>query len=100
MHASLILSRRYTGMKTRRRIRPTSASLPFLILFTAVFIAGSVSVVHAQDEEHKWNFNIGGGIGFPLGDLSSFINTGGHFVVGGGYNIDKYVSMNGEFMWH
>ena len=52
---------------------------------------------HAQAE--KWNFNIGGGISFPTGDLGSFINNGGNFVVGGGYNVNRWLSTNGEFMW-
>lgn len=60
---------------------------------------GAVSVVRAQDD-HRWNFNIGGGVGFPQGQLSNFINSGGNFVVGGGYNVTKYLSTNGEFMWH
>ena len=57
----------------------------------------SACVVCAQDG--KWNFNIGGGIGFPTGDLGSFINDGGNFVVGGGYKVNKWLSTNGEFMW-
>jgi Outer membrane protein beta-barrel domain len=60
---------------------------------------GAASVVRAQDD-HRWNFNIGGGVGFPQGDLSNFINAGGNFVVGGGYNVTKHLSTNGEFMWH
>ena len=57
-----------------------------------------VRAVPAQD--HRWNFNVGGGIGFPVGDLSNFINNGGNFVVGGGYNVNHWFSTNGEFMWH
>ena len=47
----------------------------------------SACAVCAQDG--RWNFNIGGGIGFPTGDLSSFINSGGNFVAGGGYKINE-----------
>jgi hypothetical protein len=56
-----------------------------------------LAAVEAQDT--RYNFNIGGGIGFPLGDLSSFINDGANFVVGGGYNVNRHFSTNGEFMW-
>jgi Outer membrane protein beta-barrel domain len=84
-----------------------SRDLPFGLLLrrfiqrslTTLLLLGSLGLVRAQDQP-KWNFNIGGGIGFPQGDLSSFINDGGNFVVGGGYNVNHYLSMNGEFMWH
>ena len=59
--------------------------------------AGCACAVRAQDG--RWNFNIGGGIGFPTGDLGKFINNGGNFVVGGGYNVNHWLSTNGEFMW-
>ena len=104
------------NMKTKRRDDSTSASvrpldgvatkeffvsnvLYWLILLTALFALVSARIAHAQDFE-KFNFNIGGGVGFPQGDLSNFVNTGGNFVVGGGYNFNRYFSTNGEFMWH
>jgi hypothetical protein len=62
------------------------------LLSAAVFL-------HAQDHG-KWNVNIGGGPGFPSGDLSSFVNTGAHVVIGGGYNFSRFVSMDTEVMWH
>jgi hypothetical protein len=114
-------------MKTNSRVQLTSSSLPPLeasavhwlfpaevlfgfvrrslrvcvrIALASVIAHTAVSAVHAQEEARKWNFNIGGGIGFPQGDLSSFVNDGANFVVGGGYNLNKYLSTNGEFMWH
>jgi hypothetical protein len=56
-------------------------------------------VCTARAQGGRWNFNIGGGIGFPQSDLSSFINNGGNFVVGGGYNLNRWIGTNGEFMW-
>jgi Outer membrane protein beta-barrel domain len=54
----------------------------------------------AQDEEYsKYLFNIGGGISFPQGDLGKFVNDGGNFVVGGGYNFSKHIGVDSEFMW-
>jgi Outer membrane protein beta-barrel domain len=64
----------------------------------AIFVLGVTCAAHAQ--EQKWNFNVGGGIGFPHGELSDFVNDGANFVVGGGYNLNRYLSTNGEFMWH
>jgi hypothetical protein len=67
------------------------------VSFITILVFCPVRTVHAQ--ESKWNFNAGGGIGFPTGDLSQFINSGGNVVVGGGYNINKWLGTNGEFMW-
>jgi hypothetical protein len=39
----------------------------------------AINAVHAQDDS-RWNFNIGGGIGFLHGDLSSFVNHGGNLL--------------------
>ena len=52
---------------------------------------------HAQDYS-KWLFNIGGGIGFPQGDLTKFVNDGGNFVIGGGINFKPYLGVDTEFM--
>jgi len=54
---------------------------------------------HAQDYS-KWLFNIGGGIGFPQGDLTSFVNDGGNFVVGAGINFKRWLGVDTEYMWH
>jgi hypothetical protein len=66
-------------------------------LVIAVFFSMSVM---AQEEAPKYNFNIGGGVGFPQGDTGTFTNTGGNFVVGGGANLGPVLGFNGEFMWH
>jgi len=69
-------------------------------IFAAVTILlAMVTSVHAQDYS-KFLFNIGGGIGFPQGDLSSFVNSGGHFVIGGGVNFSSHFGVDTEFMWH
>jgi hypothetical protein len=68
-------------------------------LLVAMMLSFTLNSVYAQDHG-KWNFNVGGGIGFPQGDLSSFVNNGGNFVIGGGYNFAKHISVDSEFMWH
>lgn len=67
-------------------------------LFLAVIIV-LAAPAKGQDEYSKWLFNIGGGVGFPQGDLSSFVNDGGNVVVGGGYNFIKNFGIDTEFMW-
>lgn len=69
----------------------------FLAMITVLVVLGSA---HGQDDYSKFLFNVGGGIGFPLGDLGSFVNNGGNFVIGGGYNFTKYLGVDTEFMWH
>ena len=74
--------------------------MPRVRLFLAtILVLAVVTSAHAQDDS-KWLFNIGGGVGFPQGDLSSFVNNGGHFVVGGGYKITRHFGVDTEFMWH
>lgn len=70
----------------------------YLSFLIAVLILLPVSA-YAQEGHNTWNFNIGGGPGFPLGNLSNFADTGGHFVVGGGYNLTKNIGVDTEFMW-
>jgi Outer membrane protein beta-barrel domain len=69
------------------------------ILLSAMLVLFPFSCVQAQDYSHL-NFNIGGGIGFPVGNLSNFVNSGGNFVVGGGVNFSHHLGVDGEFMWH
>jgi len=66
----------------------------WIILF-ALFLG---SITQAQDFP-RWNFNIGGGVGFPLSTTSDFVGNGGNFVVGGGPNFTRYLGVNSEFMW-
>jgi Outer membrane protein beta-barrel domain len=53
----------------------------------------------AQDAP-RYNFTIGGGPGFPQGDIGNIVGTGGHFVVGGGANLGHTLGFDAEFMWH
>jgi hypothetical protein len=72
-------------------------NLRLLLLITVVFCL--LAPAHAQDES-RFLFNIGGGIGFPQGDLGTFINNGANVVVGGGYAFTKNFGVDTEFMWH
>lgn len=47
-----------------------------------------------------YNFNIGGGPGFPVSPTSSFAHNSYNFVTGGGLNPGDYVKLNAEFMFH
>jgi hypothetical protein len=54
----------------------------------------------AAAQDHPYTFNIGGGPGFPVSDISNFSSVGGDFVIGGGANLSERIGFNGEFMWH
>jgi hypothetical protein len=69
-----------------------------LLLAVAILFLAAIPA-HAQ-EHSRWLFNIGGGVGFPQGDLSSFVNDGANFVVGGGVNFTRYFGVDTEYMWH
>jgi len=71
--------------------------------FIAMWLACSSLFIHAQqpaEELHRTNFNIGGGVGIPIGDTSNVAGVSGNFVVGGGLNLSRAFGFNGEFMWH
>ena len=67
---------------------------------TLLLFCAFIFVTYASAQDHPYIFNIGGGPGFPVSDISSFSNTGGHFVVGGGVNTHRGFGLDGEFMWH
>ena len=76
--------------------------MPRLRLFLATMTVLCVLASAHGQEQHdytKFNFNIGGGISFPQGDLGNFVNDGANFVVGGGYNFSRIIGVNSEFMW-
>jgi hypothetical protein len=47
-----------------------------------------------------YNFNIGGGPGFPLSRTGDFAGTSYNFVAGAGPNLSAHVKFVGEFMFH
>src|SRR5215472_1208812 len=65
-----------------------------------VTIWTSLLLVEAWGQDHPYTFNIGGGPGFPAGDISDFSNVGGNFVAGGGARLLPQFGFDGEFMWH
>ena len=71
-----------------------------------VFTIGLLSVVciiplqaQNQNEEGKFNFNMGGGLSVPLNPIAKYAGVGGSFIGGGGYNLDQHNSIGGQFQW-
>lgn len=73
-----------------RLVAQTNHYLAALVLFLLALPACAQS----------FNFNIGGGPGFPLGTTADFVHNSYDFVVGGGPNLRSHVKMNVEFMFH
>jgi len=70
-----------------------------LFLVATTIIAAAAIPAHAQDYS-RFLLNVGGGIGYPQGDLNSFVNSSGNFVAGGGYNFAKYFGVDTEYYWN
>src|ERR1700751_4614078 len=66
-------------------------------IFTMVFIYGLPPL---PSSAQGFNFNIGGGPGFPVGRTSDFAHTSYNFVVGGGPKVFPHVNLDTEFMFH
>jgi opacity protein-like surface antigen len=69
------------------------------VLFFAVISTLLGIPVLAQEEAPRFDFDIGGGIGFPSSTISNYVNSGGNFVVGGGARLHSDLGFNGEFSW-
>lgn len=75
------------------------------LVFVSVLATAFVSRVYAQEdheygEDSKLNTNLALTITAPLNPMAKFVNVGGGFVAGAGYNISKSHAFVGEFMWN
>jgi len=66
----------------------------------AAFLMSSACVVHGQEQETRYTFNIGGGYSPLLGPVSDRLNNGWHMRVGGGVRASSHFELNGEFSYH
>lgn len=87
-------------VNTMSSLRVFFAATIVIGMLTSAPAQGSPQASSGEPEPGKWLFNIGGGIGFPQGDLTKFVNDGGNFVIGGGFNFSKLFGVDSEFMWH
>jgi len=70
------------------------------ILFLAVttIVVAAAIPAHAQDY-NRFLINVGGGMGYPQGDLNTFALSSGSFVAGGGYNFTRNFGVDTEYYW-
>jgi len=64
-----------------------------------IVLLGCTAYGQEYGQYSHFNFNVGGGVGFPLSDTSNFVNNGSNFVVGAGPNVNHVLGFSGEFMW-
>ena len=76
-----------------------SAAGAVILLLTGIFL-GCASAQDELGEDSKVNTNLAFTITAPLNPTADFVNVGGGFVVGAGYNFSKRNSFIGEFMWN
>ena len=70
------------------------------LLVTALIVAAAFPAGAQESSDYsRFRINVGGGIGYPQGDLKSFVNNSGNFVAGGGYNFAKYFGVDTEYFW-
>jgi hypothetical protein len=55
---------------------------------------------NAQDDFHRFTFNVGGGYTGIGGRQSDRVDHGGNVQVGAGFNFNSFLSVNGTFMFH
>lgn len=63
-----------------------------------ILTVGAARPAHGQDYS-RLLINVGGGIGYPQGDLNSLAKSSGNFVAGGGYNFTRYFGVDTEYFW-
>jgi opacity protein-like surface antigen len=71
---------------------------------STALVAGAILVCTAAygraQEEHPFTLSAGGGFSPVVGDISSRLNNGWHFTVGGGYNFNRYFSATLDYNYN
>jgi opacity protein-like surface antigen len=70
-----------------------------LRLFLAMIVVFAAAASARPQDESRFLFNVGAGVGIPQSNLSSFVNDGANVVVGGGYAFTSKFGVDTEFMW-
>lgn len=92
---SIEASKQFRIRKTTRQICTTRCVVVQTYCWTALVFFLLVLPACGQ----SFNFNIGGGAGFPLGTTADFVHNSYDLVIGGGKSAPP-PKMNVEFMFH
>jgi hypothetical protein len=91
-----VSTRLVSRVNSARNGNSGEAMMPTTLLRTLLVCSWLVQPAIAQ----RFNFNIGGGLGFPVGQTSNLANKSYNFVAGAGPNLRTHVKLVGEFMFH
>ncbi len=80
-------------------MKRASIGVVVAMLLVLSFI-GRATAQDKGDEDSKLNTNLGFNIIAPMSQTSNFVNVGGGFTAGAGYNFNRYHGFVGEFMWN
>lgn len=70
-------------------------------MFALVLLLGFTAAVFAQSSpDHRFTFDVGGGITPLTGQVSQKLDNGWHVTFGGGYNFNTHFSTSLQFMWN
>ena len=58
-----------------------------------------MAIPSAAQKFNRFNFNVGGGFGGALGDVSKFTGSSYHGAVGGGLNLSRNIGVRAEYMY-
>ena len=72
----------------------------FTIIVAAAFMISSAVVVHCQEQEPWYTFNIGAGYSPLVGQVSNRLDNGWHVGVGAGFRTTSHFELNGEFTYN
>ena len=70
------------------------------VALTVFLCAAWFSPLRGQDQElRRLNFNIGGGLSVPVNPTARYVGVNGNGAAGVGVNVDRYSSLEGDFLW-
>lgn len=68
--------------------------------FAAFALLAFAFTANAQDEFHRFTFNVGGGYTTAVQNTTSHFDQGGNVQAGAGVNINRWLGVNGTFMFN
>jgi opacity protein-like surface antigen len=90
------------GMKSVNKVeslKPAIRHFSFHLTAIALLVFGLLSLAQAQDD-HKFTFQVGGGVSPLTGAISERLDNGWHVTVGGGYNFTRRFSTSVQYTYN
>jgi hypothetical protein len=65
-----------------------------------VLLVSLLSSIAVAQDFNRYNFNVGAGPSFPIGETNDVSGVSGNFVAGGGLNFAPALGFNVEYMYN